>query len=45
MIQGDRASYSLAVRRGPSGLMGDPKGAWCVDWEGLERALLGVEEK
>jgi hypothetical protein len=44
LIKGDRASYSMAVKRGTAG-MGDTQGAWCEDWEGLERALLGVRER
>ncbi|KAM0788903.1 hypothetical protein ACM66B_002985 [Microbotryomycetes sp. NB124-2] len=42
LITGDRTSYSLAVKRGPTGQPFDPKGAWCKDWEGLEKALLNV---
>lgn len=44
LIQGDRMSYSVAVKRGVSGLPNDPKGAWCRDWEGLEKALLNVKD-
>lgn len=44
LIKGDRASYSLAVRRGTGAVVNDPTGAYCEDWEALERALLGVNE-
>ncbi|TNY22096.1 hypothetical protein DMC30DRAFT_415435 [Rhodotorula diobovata] len=42
VIEGDRASYSLAVKRAPEPF--SDKGAWCKDWDALERALLGVDE-
>ncbi|KAK4057903.1 hypothetical protein OIO90_001122 [Microbotryomycetes sp. JL221] len=45
LITGDKTSYSLAIKRGMSGRPFDPKGAWCKDWDRLERALLGVPEK
>lgn len=41
LVEGDRFSYSLQKTRGEKG--GD-KGAWCEDWEGLEKSLLGVRE-
>lgn len=45
LIAGDRATYSLAIKRGPSGEVNDPKGAWCEDWDELEKALLDVKER
>lgn len=42
VIEGDRASYSLAVKRAHEPF--SDKGAWCKDWDALERALLGVDE-
>ncbi|GAA5916793.1 hypothetical protein JCM5296_007392 [Sporobolomyces johnsonii] len=42
LIEGDRASYSLALKRAEK--PNDPKGAWCKDWDALERALLNVDE-
>ncbi|BGP39104.1 hypothetical protein JCM10450v2_003057 [Rhodotorula kratochvilovae] len=42
VIEGDRMSYSLAVKRAPAPY--SAKGAWCKDWDALERALLGVDE-
>lgn len=43
-VAGDRLSMSLAIKRGEKGMPGDVTGAWCEDWEGLERAMLGVPE-
>lgn len=45
LLKGDRATYSLTVKRGPAGVEGDEKGAWCEDWDGLERGLLGVKDR
>jgi hypothetical protein len=42
VIEGGRASYSLAIKRAKEATA--EKGAWCKDWEALERALLGVDE-
>ncbi|GAA5924383.1 hypothetical protein JCM1841_001684 [Sporobolomyces salmonicolor] len=42
LIEGDRASYSLALKRAEE--PNSPKGAWCKDWDALERALLNVDE-
>lgn len=42
-VSGDKFSMTLAIKRGTAGQAGDATGAWCADWEGLERALLGVE--
>ena len=42
MIEGDRASYSLALKRARE--MNSADGAWCKDWDALERALLKVDE-
>ncbi|GAA5974630.1 hypothetical protein JCM5350_001226 [Sporobolomyces pararoseus] len=42
LIEGDRASYSIALKRTRE--MNSEKGAWCKDWDALERALLGVDE-
>ncbi|GAA6046452.1 hypothetical protein JCM3770_004930 [Rhodotorula araucariae] len=42
VVEGDRMSYSLAVKRAPAPY--SDKGAWCKDWDALERALLGVDE-
>lgn len=44
IIKGDRASYSLAVRRGKTGLMDDEGGAWFQDTAELEKSLLGMSE-
>lgn len=43
LLLGDKASYSMAVKRGSG--KGATDGAWCEDWESLERAMLGVPEK
>ena len=43
-VAGEKFSMSLAIKRGPTGQPADPNGAWCADWEGLERSLLGVSE-
>ena len=45
LIQGDRFTYSIQKTRGPTGRIDDKTGAWCEDWEALEKALLGVEER
>lgn len=42
LIEGDRASYSIALKRARE--MDSDKGAWAKDWDQLERALLGVDE-
>ncbi|GAA5858687.1 hypothetical protein JCM5353_004929 [Sporobolomyces roseus] len=42
LIEGDRASYSIALKRARE--MDSVKGAWAKDWDQLERALLGVDE-
>lgn len=42
LIQGDRASYSIALKRARE--INSDKGAWCKDWDALERALLNVDE-
>jgi len=42
LIEGDRASYSIALKRARE--MDSAKGAWAKDWDQLERALLGVDE-
>ncbi|GAA5832177.1 hypothetical protein JCM3766R1_003752 [Sporobolomyces carnicolor] len=42
LIEGDRASYSLALKRARE--MNSADGAWCKDWDALERALLKVDE-
>ncbi|SCZ97784.1 BZ3500_MvSof-1268-A1-R1_Chr7-3g09585 [Microbotryum saponariae] len=39
LVHGDRFSYTLGKRR--AGKQGDLAGAWCEDWEGFEKALLG----
>ncbi|KAM0746372.1 hypothetical protein T439DRAFT_329816 [Meredithblackwellia eburnea MCA 4105] len=44
VVEGDRFSYSLAKTKNLTGKEGDKSGAWCQDWEALERAMLGVEE-
>ncbi|GAA5893218.1 uncharacterized protein JCM6883_007601 [Sporobolomyces salmoneus] len=43
LIEGDRASYSIALKRARE--MNSEKGAWCKDWDALERALLKVDER
>ncbi|SCV70604.1 BQ2448_3366 [Microbotryum intermedium] len=43
LVQGDRFSYTMGKKRAPSGKPGDLEGAWCEDWEGFEKALLGKE--
>ncbi|KAL8278506.1 hypothetical protein RQP46_009196 [Phenoliferia psychrophenolica] len=43
LIEGDRFTYSIQKTRGPTGTKDDKTGAWCEDWEGLEKALLGAE--
>lgn len=43
-VAGDRFSMSLAVKRVAKGTPGDETGAWCEDWEALERAMLNVPE-
>ncbi|KAK4055578.1 hypothetical protein OIV83_000124 [Microbotryomycetes sp. JL201] len=45
LIINDRTSYSLAIKRGVTGQPYDPKGAWCKDWDGFEKALLNVQPK
>lgn len=45
LLKGDRATYTLTVKRGPAGTMGDEKGAWCEDWDALEKGLLGVRDR
>lgn len=42
VVEGDRASYSLALKRAQQPHSAD--GAWCKDWDALERALLDVPE-
>ncbi|GAA5975233.1 hypothetical protein JCM11641_004404 [Rhodosporidiobolus odoratus] len=45
VISGERLSRSLALKRAPAGEGAfSRKGAWCKDWDALERALLGVDE-
>lgn len=41
-VSGDKLSMTLAIKRGTAGRPGDESGAWCADWEGLERSLLAV---
>ncbi|GAA5855689.1 hypothetical protein JCM8547_001645 [Rhodosporidiobolus lusitaniae] len=41
-IEGGKLTYSLATKRAKEPFSKD--GAWCKDWEALERAMLGVDE-
>ncbi|GAA5927852.1 uncharacterized protein JCM15063_006014 [Sporobolomyces koalae] len=43
LIEGDRASYSIALKRARE--IDSDKGAWAKDWDQLERALLKVDEE
>ncbi|GAA6061394.1 hypothetical protein JCM10212_000654 [Sporobolomyces blumeae] len=42
LIEGDRASYSIALKRAST--PDSAQGAWMKDWDQFERALLGVDE-
>ncbi|GAA5823660.1 hypothetical protein JCM11251_000716 [Rhodosporidiobolus azoricus] len=45
IVEGDRYTYSIALKRAVPHQEGATTGAWCKDWEALERAMLGVNEE
>ncbi|BGP15237.1 hypothetical protein JCM10213_000810 [Rhodosporidiobolus nylandii] len=44
VVEGERFTRSLALKRASPHEPNSSKGAWCKDWNALERALLGVDE-
>ncbi|GAA5896709.1 hypothetical protein JCM6882_005016 [Rhodosporidiobolus microsporus] len=45
IVEGDRYTYSLALKRAVPHKPFEHNGSWCKDWEALERAMLGVNEE